>query len=312
MHRSIRRSAPLLALLAASLALPSTANAQLGGLARRAKKAVSAKAEEAMYEPPPPPTFDDRLLEITEPRLAGFLEGLKVEAAFAGDAGREAEARTAAYDRATKQYEKAEKEYNAKVETWGACAERFRASEDTAKAANEARVEKALDEMGDDEFEAYVEDLATRGEEIARDAEAGKNDPVTQRRREAYVLEVVAMQTEQSRRAALAMSGMAAETHRAATEDPRLVAACGEEPEAPTPPESFSGPEGVLADKGAAAAGLSLEQYAVMRERVLYWADEDGRPSGMGFSEAEMGLLTEKKDAIAQAVKVMRKAKVPL
>ncbi len=32
----------------------------------------------------------------------------------------------------------------------------------------------------------------------------------------------------------------------------------------------------------------------------------------MGFSVDEMGLLTEKKDAIAQAVKVMRKAKVPL
>ena len=56
---------------------------------------------------------------------------------------------------------------------------------------------------------------------------------------------------------------------------------------------------------------LAARGEEIARERVLYWADEDGRPSGMGFSVAEMGLLTDKKDAIAQAVKVMRRAKVP-
>jgi hypothetical protein len=315
MKRSILRSAPLLVLLAASLTLPVPADAQLGGLARKAKAAAKAKADdkvdEALYVPPPPPTFDDRLLEITEPRLAGMLEGLKAEAAFAKDASAKAAAEEAAYERAMKAYEKAEKEYNAKLESWGACVERFRASEEEAKAANEARVEKALDEMGDDEFATYVEDLALRGEAIARDAEAGKNDPATQRRREAYVLEAAAMQAEQVRRAALAMAGMAAESHRERTEDPRLVEACGKEPEPPIPPESFSGPEGTLAREGAVAAGLNGDQYALMRERLLYWAREDGRPSGMGFSEAEMSTLTGKKDGIDEAVKKLRDAKVP-
>ena len=316
MKGTIRRAAPLLALLLTTLTLPAAVDAQLGGLARKAKAAAKAKADgkvdEALYVAPPPPTFDDRVLEITEARLAGLLEGLKAEAASAKGAEAAYRAEVEAHDRAAKDYEKAEKEYDARREKYDACVESFRESEAKAREANEAKTQKALDEMGDEEFAAYVEDLAVRGQEIANEVQSGKNDPETQRRQKEYVAEVNAMQLEQSRRMALAMSGMAAETRRQSTEDPRLVEACGKEPEQPEEPAGLTGPEGVLARKGAEAAGLSADAYAIMRERVLYWAGKDGRPSGMGFSEDEMGVLTGGKDAIDDAVKALRKAKVPV
>lgn len=314
MNRSIRSAFLLLPLLVA-LALPSAAAAQLGGLARKAKEAAKGKAEakvdEALYVPPPPPEFDDRVLEITGDNLPRLLAGLNAEAAYAKDASAEFKARQAAYERARKEYDAAMKEYDERMGTWEACAEKFRESERKASEANDAKVEKALSEMGTDEFEAYVEDLAVRGEALARDVQAGKNDPETQRRQREYQAEVAAMQAEQNRRMAQAMSGMAAEHERARTEDPRLIEACGEEPERPVEPESvLGGPEGVLADKGSEAAGMTRDQYAIMRERVLYWADEDGMPSGMGFSEGEMGTLSAHKDDIAAVVERLKKAKV--
>jgi exonuclease VII small subunit len=314
MNRSFRWAALLLTLLAASVTLPAPASAQLGGLARKAKEAAKGKAtdkvDESLYVPPPAPEFDDRTLEITEDNFAGLMAGLNAEVDYAKSAGAEYKAREKAYEQARKDFDAAMKEYDKRMDAYEACSERFRQAEDTAQAANERKTE-ALADMDDDEFEAYVEDLYQRGEAIARDVQAGKNDSETQRKSREYQAEVAAMQVEQSRRMAQVMSGMAAESQRKRTENPRLAAACGEEPERPVEPESvLGGPESVLADKGAEAAGLTLQQYAMMRERVLYWSDEDGMPSGMGYSEGEMTTLKAHKGDIATVVERMEKAQL--
>lgn len=313
MNRWIRRTALLLPLLTVVL-LPVPASAQLGGLARKAKEAAKGKAQnkvdESLYVTPPAPEFDDRVLEITPDRLAALLSGLNAEADFAKSASAEYKARQDAYERARKDFDKAMKEYDKRTDTYEACRDKFQEAEDTAQAANERKTE-ALSDMDDDEFQAYVEDLARRGEQLAKDTQAGKNDPETQRKQREYQVEVAAMQAEQNRRMAQVMSGMNAERERQRTESPRLVAACGEEPKRPEEPESvLGGPEGVLADKGAEAAGLTRDQYAIMRERVLYWSDEDGMPSGMGFSEDEMATLKEHQGDIATVVERLDKAKL--
>ncbi len=164
----------------------------------------------------------------------------------AGEGGRGEEA---AYESATKAYEKAEKEYNAKMETYGARARSGSAPRRMrAKVANEARMESA-DEMGDDEFEAYVEDLARRGEEIARDVEAGKNDPGDRSAAsEAYV-------RRGRRDAGGAERAAAARDVRDGGGDPSSGDGgtrgwwprAARSPKAPEAPMSLTGPEGVLA-----------------------------------------------------------------
>ncbi len=166
--------------------------------------------------------------------------------------------------------------------------------------------------MDDEAFEAYVEDLARRGEAIARDVQAGKNDPETQRTQQAY--------RPRGRRHAgraeppLAVSdvrGGGGEPTASATENPRLVAACGEEPEGPEAPLSPPGPEGVLARKGAAAAGLTPN---TTRSCASGCSTGPTRTDAlrMGFSVDEMAVLTGKKTRSPTRVKALRKAKVPL
>jgi hypothetical protein len=121
------------------------------------------------------------------------------------------------------------------------------------------------------------------------------------------------MLAEQKRRAQKAMGAMGAEQERERTEDARLVKACGEAPRAPTPPLSpVAGPEGVLAGKGAEAAGLTPEQYAIVRERVMVWEAEGGRPRRMGFSQTELDALDARSADLKQAFARLRKAGVPL
>ena len=285
MIRLTRTSAVAFSILAAAHVFPIPAEAQLGGLARRARSAVEGKAEDKIEEampftPPPAPEFSDRLLEITDARLAGMLKAFEAEIKYADKAG---------------------KEY------------KDRAKEDEASAANEARINVPLEEMNSEEFEEYMLDLAERGERISQETLDGRSDPEFMKRRDEYLAESQAMLVEQSRRAQLIMAGQAAEARRAATEDPRLLEACGEAPVRPLEPQSeLAGPEGVLAEVGAETAELNADQYAIMRERVLYWSKAKGRPSGMGFSDGEMSALTAKKGDLEHVVERMRKAKIPV
>ncbi len=316
--RAVSRPATLLiGALTLLIAPPIPAAAQFGGLARRARDAAEQKAEkrveeELPYQRLPAPEFDGRVLEVSGDRLDGLLRGLAAEVEFAAQAGAEYDAEVKAYEAAMAEHERAVEAYDAELDKYGECVERFDAREDKARAANDAKLQKAIEDMDDDEFEAYAEDLARRGEEIERDVEAGKRDDATLQRQREYMAEVAALQVEQSRRIQLALSGSLAEQHRSSTEEARLLAACGSEPERPAEMESsLTGPEGVLSRHGAQAAGLTGDQYAIMRERVLYWSSQDGRPTGMGFSDTEMSALAAHKEALERATRDMDDANVP-
>lgn len=311
MSRSVWRAAALLALV---VVLPGSLSAQLGGLKRRAQAAVKDAVEDRLpFTPKPAPEFNDRVLEIGEARLEGLLKGFEAEAKWVKDAGREADAQTQAYERAREDYDRAQEAYGPQRERWDACAADFQKGEEAASAANQARIDKALVDMNDEELERYAEDLARRGEALTRELQAGKSDPATQKAWEDYQRELQIFVLEQQRRGMLAMAGGMAEQRRALTEDPRLEAACGKKPEAPVQPTSeLNGPEGILAAKGAEAAHMTPAQYAIMRERVLYWWENDQRPPNMGFTQEEIDLLAERASDVDDAFKKMKKAKVPL
>jgi hypothetical protein len=314
MSRSLVRAAFLLLVLAVQASLASPAAAQLGRLKKKVQQAAKGAVEAQLpFTPAAAPEFDDRVLEITESLLDQLVKGFEAEVAFSKSAPGEYQDLVKAYERDQAAYEKAMERHDQASQKWDACATAFREKEATASAANEARVDKAYADMNDEELEAAMTKLAERGEKLAKDLEAGKNDPALQRQWEAYQRDVQIVTVEQQRRGLAAMSGVMAESRRARTEDPRLLEACGKEPERPVEPTSpLNGPEGVLATKGAQAAQLTPEQYAIMRERVLYWAEENQRPEGMGYTQGEIEILHQRADAVTHAISAMKKAKVPL
>ena len=315
MSLSLRRGASLLVLVLAQAAFAAPAHAQLGGmLKKKAKEAAKSAVEDQIpFTPKEAPEFNDRVLEISVAHLDGMLKGFEAEVAYRKEASKEADALEKKYKEDQKAYDAAMEAYNEATPTWDACSTEFRRKEVLSAEKNEDRIAKAYADMNEEELEKYVEDLATRGEALTRKLQAGASDPATQKEWDDYQREVQVLALEQQRRAMLAMSGGMAEARRAATEDPRLVEACGKkpvQPEAPTDPSL--NPESVLIAKGAAAAGLTAAQYSIMRERLIYWSEQDGRPAGMGYTQAEIDILAERADDVNGAIDKMKKAKVPL
>lgn len=324
----MRRTLVAPALAAALLLhLPAPAAAQFGGLAKKAKAAVSKSAEEKAesqipFTPPAAPDFDDHVQEITAERLDQLLAGFSAEVEYAprAKADYEAwrsdlEAKNAAYEKAMPGYEKARA-------TWDACYTTFVEKELKASAGNEAIVAQAMAGMDTPQFEKYVEELALRGQRLAPKIQAGASDPATVKEWEQFQKEVGIMQREQQRRMELAMRGIDAQQQRSRTAQPRLVAACGAEPVQPIrPSDAVQGPESLVLEHGAEKANLAGERdtpdakrgrYSIMRERVIYFVQSKRRPSGMGFSKGEYDLLVARGDAVSDAVKAMQRAGVSL
>lgn len=298
------------------------AAAQFGGLTKKVKQAAEEAVEAQLpFTPQAAPEFSDRVLEITGDRLDRLFLGLRAEVTHAKTAKKEYEeqqknaaAQQAAHEGAKAAYERSDATYQACVVT-------FREGELAAAGANEAAMEKVLAEMGTEEFERYVLALARRGEVFAERTVAGTLDPATDAGWQAYARELQVLTREQQRRVKVALASMNAELQRARTEDPRLVAACGKAPVAPEDPAAgASGPEGVLLRHGAEAAAFAgtdpspaarLQRYSIMRERVINWMAEKGRPSTMGFSSSEVAVLQGAADRLKQLEKDLKKAGVP-
>jgi len=313
MSRFLPRVASLILVLALQAALASPVSAQLGRLKKKAQEAVQGAVEAQLpFTPAAAPEFDDRVLEITGSLLDGLVRGFQAEVSYSKTASDDYKDMVNAHERDLKAYEKATEAYQKESEKWEACATEFNEKEAAAAAANEAKMDMAYADMDDEQLEATMMRLAERGEKLAKELEAGRNDPELQRQWEEYQRDSQIVTLELQSRAMRAMSGAVAEARRARTEDPRLVEACGKKPEHPVQPTSpLNGPEGVLATKGAEAAELTTAQYALMRERVMYWAQSSRRPKEMGFSTGEIDVLNQHADAVTDAISAMKKAKVP-
>lgn len=263
-----------LSLLSALCAAPASAQfkPKLQKLNPLAKKQSEASSQA--------PTFNDRVLEITNARADQLLKGYAAEAAALRTAGQRQSTARAAYEEENRKHPARLKEYEQKHAAWEDCQVKH---VKPAEAKAKKDVKQAQDEVtGGDQaaFERKMEDVKKR---IQAAQAAGDMNEVM-------------------RLADSVQQGMGTKSATAATQASAEMQAahdkCGAEPVRPEPPTPPSEQAANLDDAGAKAAGLTIEQYAILKERVQAAVNEDGEvqvPSSMwAYSSNELAVLEKR------------------
>ncbi|HUF34723.1 MAG TPA: hypothetical protein VMN37_02180 [Gemmatimonadales bacterium] len=229
---------------------------------------------------PRAPTFNDRVLEITDGRVDQVLAGYTAEAAALAAEERKLTAARAAYEEENRQHPVRLKEYEKSHRTWQSCQDGVvKPAEEKAR----ADLQKSQDEItgGDkDAFERKMEALQKR---IQAAQAAGDMAEV--------------MRLADSLQQGVGMkSGMAAA--QASADMQAAGSRCGAEPVRPEPPTPPPSNLPNLDAQGAKAAGLTAEQYAILKERTQAALDEGGKvqipSSSWAFSAAELSVLEQR------------------
>lgn len=204
------------------------------------------------------PTFNDRVVEITDQRLDALLAGYRAELAALDDADKKQGSVRAAYEEENRKHPARLKDYEARHQAWEQCWS--------------THVEPA-EAKGKEELDA-VQTQVTGGDE--KDFERRMN-AVAERIKAAQangdMAEVMRLSDSVSR-AAGTPSAVAA--NKASSDLQAAAARCGPEPVRPQPPTPPGYPDLKLDEAGAAAAKMTPEQYAIMKERVRYAVREGG------------------------------------
>jgi hypothetical protein len=256
MRQCVRHTA-MLALLTALAASPAAAQfkpklPKIGPIGGKAEASASQTA-------PRTPTFNERVIEITDARIVGLLAGHTAELAALDAADKKHGSVRAAYEEENKKHPGRLKEYEAKHKTWQQCQD-TNVKPAEAKARKETEAAQAQVTGGDQEdFERRMNEVAERIK-----AAQAKGD----------MSEVMRLSDSLGR----AVGMPSAEAAQKASSDMQAAAAkCGPEPMRPEPPTPPSYPDLKLDEAGAAAAKMTPEQYAIMKERVRYAVREEGK-----------------------------------
>ena len=261
--RSCARPAAVLALLTLVAAGPAAAQLKpklpkIGPIGGKPEASASRSSTRT-------PTFNDRVLEITDRRLDGLLAGYKAELAALDAADRKHGGVRAAYEEENRQYPAKLKDYEAKHASWQQCQDTH-VKPAEAKGREEGAALEAQVTGGDQAaFEQRMEEVGERIE-----AAQAKGDMAEVMRLSDSISQAVGMP------AAAASSRISADMQAAA-------ARCGHEPVRPQPPPPPSHPDVDLDQAGAAAAKMTAEQYAIMKERVRYAVREEGKVEVTSF-----------------------------
>ncbi len=204
------------------------------------------------------PTFNERLLEITDERLTGLVAGYKAElAALDAAEGKQAGVR-AAYEDENRQYPARLKDYEARHAKWQQCQDTY-VKPAEAKGKKDADAAQRQITGGDEaDFERRMQAVAERMK-----AAQAKGDMAEVMRLSDSISQAVGAPS-------------AASANQISAEMQAAAAKCGAEPARPEPPTPPGQPDVNLDQAGAAAAKMSPEQYAIMKERVRYAVREDG------------------------------------
>jgi hypothetical protein len=204
------------------------------------------------------PTFNDRVIEITDQRLDGLLAGYRAELAALDAADKKQGSVRAVYEEENRKHPARLKEYEAKHQSWEQCqATHVKPAE--AKAKKEVEAAEAQVTGGDQEdFERRLNAVAER----IKAAQANGD-----------MAEVMRLSDSLSR--AVGAPGAAA-AGKASSDMQAAAAKCGIEPVRPKPPIPPSYPDLNLDQAGGTAAKMTPEQYAIMKERVRYAVREGG------------------------------------
>lgn len=268
--------------------LTSPVHAQLGGLKKRAEKAVANKvAPKATTGSRATPTFDDAVVELTEARVTQLLAGFAAEARMAKkneeyEAGRKQ--RDATYERQRQEHEGAYADWEKKHAAWDRCAQKYRDEVD-AKGREAQEYAKSVDTAAFKAVAVRVQAAQQRGD-----------------RAEALRL---------TDSLSAAVSAASARFTKPDDTEKRAHAECGDEPGEPKapsrPPEQIVS---TVAD-GTKAAGMPEAQYRIARERVLAWLSlgDDKITSGetkYAFTDPELAALGARRGDLRQYESVLQ------
>jgi hypothetical protein len=232
------------------LLAPDTAHAQLGGLRRRMEERMAkAVLGEDASKSNATPTFNDRVLEISDERLEQLVKGLKVEAAAAEKQERE----NKAMDAKAAEHEKAQ-------EAYGKCSAPY--------------TKQMMDMTG----KIMAFGILAKREE----SKTGKISPATN-------------------------DSLTAATARMTKLKDEMIAKCGEGPgDSPFDAMKEGGEGSDPEAAGAKAAGLTRDQYAVLRERVTAWLrSKDGKTGQYAFAAGERATLEKRAGDLAPFRKLL-------
>jgi hypothetical protein len=280
----------LAALAGGTLFAPPAAHAQFGKLGKKmAEKAAISKASNAAGVSTSSDkvqvgkvSFNDRVLEITAPRVERFIQGLEAEKAMIAKMEgqdrerieRENHAAEAAYEKKRDAYDKARENYEK-------CA---RPLQDQA----EKEMQRTQDGAGVDE--AAMNKIAER----IKAAQAAGN--MTEVRRLADSLQ----------RALAAPGAQMAATANGLT--PAIKKKCGEPQPEPAKPvlKPLIGPSEVQ-QAAVAASGMDDGQWSIMRERIAPFVQSKGEGSGgLVFTAGEVEVLKAQLPALTAYVEQMK------
>jgi hypothetical protein len=242
---------------------------------------IGAKSEETASQPArQSPTFNDRLLEITAPRLEALLSGYRAELAALDAADKKHGSVRAAYEEENKKHPERLKDYEAKHKTWEQC-------QTTVVKPAEAKAKQELDASQAQVTGGNEADFERRMNEIGERIKAAQANGD---------MEEVMRLSDSISRAVGAPGAAAAE--KASSDMQAAGSKCGPEPVRPEPPTPPSYPDLNLDQAGAAAAKMTPEQYAIMKERVRYAVREGGEvavtSSMWAFSEDEIKAMEKR------------------
>ncbi len=221
---------------------------------------IGGKAQAtAAQTAPRGPTFNERVIEITDARIDGLLAGYNAELAALDAADKKQGSVRAAYEQENTKHPARLKEYEAKHKTWQECQDTH-VKPAEAKAKKQTEAAQAQVTGGDEEdFERRMNEV---GERI-RAAQA-KGD----------MSEVMRLSDSLSKGTGMTSAAAAG---KAAIDMQAAATKCGVEPVRPEPPTPPTHPDLKLDEAGATAAKLTPEQYAIMKERVRYAVREEGK-----------------------------------
>ena len=327
----------LAAALAAALALPLPAAAQgiLGRVKSKAsevagKKAGDKAAEKAgVSSDSRTPKFNDNLLEITPERLDQLVRGAAAEAEPARKDARDEAATRQDYENKKRQYESDLQTYEQRKRDYAA-----------KKAALEAKNAKLGEQMttyqqcmqGTQGYQQSQADAMAMAQKAGAMSEAERQQMVKKledltKRMEAANKRGDTQTAMRLSDSARALMGMSAQTPQSQAAAGREMQKCGTppvadmqgmqaeyqklgpEPEEPQPPVEPARDEAAVAARMARrdtiasrAAGLTIRQYGLMKERVAAYLAYGESPQKLGqyvFTPSELEALRAKKDKLS-------------
>jgi hypothetical protein len=246
----------MLTLLGALAAAPASAQfkpklPKIGPVGGKSEAVASKSASRA-------PTFNDRVVEITDQRLDGLLAGYRAELATLDAADKKQGSVRAAYEEENRKHPARVKEYETRHQTWEQC-------QATHVKPAEAKAKKELDAAQTQVTGSDEEDFERRMNAVAERIKAAQANGDME--------EVMRLSDSISR--AVGTPGAVA-AGKASSDMQAAAAKCGPEPVRPEPPTPPSYPDLKLDEAGASAATMTPEQYAIMKERVRYAVREGG------------------------------------